>query len=218
MSILTRNSNENLDSHIWNNSNYPNKTTDDEDVVLLIREDVIVLIFKAIGLYAIFFGFLFFRLAAMSFNDRLWLYFFDFALYSIATILTVQFLVMFHNYYLSLQIITTNRVIDIDQTGLFRREVNSTSIENIQDVTHKKTSIVQLFFNFGDVIVETAGRTGSEAVGAPNGFVFNNVPNPAEIAHLIQVLREKNVSSRAVDQARIEAQYLEQILHRKALT
>jgi hypothetical protein len=218
MATLENTKNQNQDSYIWDNPNYPNKTSQDEDIILLIREDIIILIFKAVGLYFIFFGLLFFRLIAISFSDRLWLYFFDFALYSIATMLTVQFLVMFHNYYLSLQIITNKRIIDIDQTGLFRREINSTSLDNIQDVTKKKTSIPQLFFNFGDVIVETAGRTGSEAKNAPNGFVFNNVPNPAEISHLIQVVREKNVNQRAIDQARIEASYLEQILHRKSLT
>jgi hypothetical protein len=206
-----------LDSQIWNNPNYPNKTTQDEDIILLVREDISILIFKAIGLYAIFFVFLILRLFVGYVEDTTMIYFFDFVMYLSASILTAVFIVVFHNYYLSLQIITNERIIDIDQRGLFSREVNSAVLENIEDVTHRKTTVLQLFFNFGDVIVETAGRSGNEAGGGVNGFVFNNVPNPSGVAHLIEIVRQQN-STRMVNQAaEAEAKALQQVLHKKAM-
>jgi hypothetical protein len=99
----------------------------------------------------------------------------------------------------------------------FSREVNSAVLENIEDVTHRKTTVLQLFFNFGDVIVETAGRSGNEAGGGVNGFVFNNVPNPSGVAHLIEIVRQQN-STRMVNQAaEAEAKALQQVLHKKAM-
>lgn len=206
-----------LDSQIWNNPNYPNKTTQDEDIILLVREDISILIFKAIGLYGIFFVFLLLRLFVGYLEDTTMIYFFDFVMYLSASILTAVFIVVFHNYYLSLQIITNERIIDIDQRGLFSREVNSAVLENIEDVTHRKTTVLQLFFNFGDVIVETAGRSGNEAKGGVNGFVFNNVPNPSGVAHLIEIVRQQN-STRMVNQAaEAEAKALQKVLHKKAM-
>jgi hypothetical protein len=206
-----------LDKKIWDNPNYPNKTTESENIILVVREDIAILIFKAIGLYAIFLVFLALRLLVGFAADTVFIYFFDFVMYTAAAMLTSVFIIMFHNYYLSLQIITSERIIDVDQLGLFRREVNSAVLENIEDVTHKKRTMLQLFFNFGDVIVETAGRSGSEAPGGVNGFVFNNVPNPAGVAHLIEVVRQQNADHSVSKAARIEAEELQKVLQRKAL-
>jgi hypothetical protein len=70
-------------------------------------------------LYAIFFVFLILRLFVGYVEDTTMIYFFDFVMYLSASILTAVFIVVFHNYYLSLQIITNERIIDIDQRGLF---------------------------------------------------------------------------------------------------
>lgn len=206
------------DNLIWNNPNFPNKTTEDEDVILLTREDIVILIFKGVGLYLFFFVLLLLRVFVSGFQDLIWISLYDSILFGSGSILTIAFLLIFHNYYLSLQIITSERIVDIDQTSLFRREVSSTTIEKIEDVTHKKVGILNLLFNYGDVIIQTAGRTGAEAgADSVNGFVFNNVPSPAEVAHIIDVLQEREENNNSYKSAKIQAQELQKILSKKIL-
>lgn len=209
--------NNQLDHYIWNNPNFPNKTTEDEDIILLVREDLIVIVIKGILLYLLFFVMLILRAVVSGFADLLSISIFDTLLYSLGLLLSLIFLIIFHNYYLSLQIITSERIIDIDQTSLFRREVSSTPIGRIEDVTHRKKNLATLIFNFGDVIVQTAGRSGFEAPGGIGGFVFKNVPNPAEIAHLIDTLMQKDRLESGMERAREEATKLQRILDRKTL-
>lgn len=210
-------SNINHDNLIWDNKNFPNKTTEDEDIILLVREDIVVLIFRAVGLYLVFFILLLLRVFASGIGDIVWISLYDTVLFGIAIMLTVAFLVIFHNYYLSLQIITSERIIDIDQTNLFRREVSSTTIDKIEDVTHKKTGILNLLFNYGDVIIQTAGRSGSEAGDGVNGFVFNNVPSPSEIAHLIDTIQQREERDDVKKNAKIQAEELQKALSKKVL-
>lgn len=205
-----------LDNTIWTNPNYPNPISPDEDVILMVREDLAIIIYKAVGLYSIYFVLLLLRLFFEALSFSLWLNIYDFALNALGALLVAVFIIIFHNYYLSLQVITTERIIDIDQTGLFKREINSTYLDTIQDVTDKKTNLLQLFFNYGNVTTQTSGRTGSEGSGDISGFVFNNVPNPSDIAHLIQVLISQGGRDKLKQAAKYEAAELQQILNRKS--
>jgi hypothetical protein len=207
----------NNDNLIWNNKNFPNKTTEDEDIILLVREDIVVLIFRAVGLYLLFFILLLLRVFASGFGDLIWISLYDTILFGVGAILTVAFLIIFHNYYLSLQIVTSERIIDIDQTNLFRREVSSTTIDKIEDVTHKKENVLNLLFNYGDVIIQTAGRSGNEAGEGIGGFVFNNVPNPEEIAHMIDTLQQAEERGDSIRNAKLQAEAIQKALNNKIL-
>jgi len=207
----------NFDKEIWGNKNLPNKTTEDEDIILVVREDLALLILKAIGLYLVFFILLFFRLVVSAANDYVWVSLYDTAMYTVATVLTIAFLMVFHNYYLSLQVVTSERIIDIDQPSLFRRETSSTVYDKIEDVTYKKRNFLNLFLNYGDVILQTAGRTGQEDSDGINGFVFNNVPNPEEIAQLISIRQQASEKAGYDDAAAAQAKALQKIISRKTL-
>lgn len=89
--------------------------------------------------------------------------------------------VVFH--YLSLQIITEMRMVDVDQSGLFGREVTEIQIENVEEVTSKATGVLATVFNFGNVTVQTSG--------AEIGFVFENVAHPETVKKLILDLYEQ---------------------------
>ncbi len=67
--------------------------------------------------------------------------------------------VIWTNYYLDLWIVTEKRLISVDQTGLFEREVTTLSLSNVQDVTVEQHGIIQTLLNFGTVTVQTAGPT-----------------------------------------------------------
>lgn len=62
-------------------------------------------------------------------------------------------------WYLDSFIITSHRVIDIDQTGLFHRQVSETPIDRIQDITYRIAGPMQTLFNVGTVMVQTGGAT-----------------------------------------------------------
>jgi membrane protein YdbS with pleckstrin-like domain len=81
------------------------------------------------------------------------------------------------DYWLDTWIITNERVIDIEQKGLFRREVSEFKIDKIQDVSIDVSGVIQTLFSYGDVQIQTAG---SDRV-----FVFKTVPNPQEIKNKI---------------------------------
>ena len=77
-----------------------------------------------------------------------------------------QYLRWFFNIY----ILTNKRVVDIDFFGLFHRKVSQTTLGNVQDVTYSKAGILQNFFDFGDLYLQTAATAAH--------FEFHNIPDP----------------------------------------
>lgn len=91
------------------------------------------------------------------------------------------------DYYLDVWIITKKKILDVDQKGLFRREVSFLHLEKIQDITYKIEGLIPTLLNYGDISVKTAGNIG--------GFEIKRVPNPAfvqaKMNETLIVLREK---------------------------
>src|SRR3990167_4508371 len=83
------------------------------------------------------------------------------------------FLTAWTGYYLNVAIITPEHLVDIRQSGLFNRKVSEQSLLRVQDVSARITGIMQTFFRYGMVFVETAGE-------APN-FEMLNIPLPNKI-------------------------------------
>jgi uncharacterized membrane protein YdbT with pleckstrin-like domain len=61
------------------------------------------------------------------------------------------------DFYLDKMLLTNQRVIEIEQRGLFSREISSLNLESIQDVTIESHGIIQTFFKLGDIHVQTSG-------------------------------------------------------------
>ena len=99
-------------------------------------------------------------------------------------LLVLSLFLIFVFYYLNIQIITSIRVVDVTQEGLFDHVVSELHIDKIEDATSQVTGILGTIFNYGSVFVQTAGAT--------ERFEFHNVPNPASIEKTILDLYEKN--------------------------
>jgi membrane protein YdbS with pleckstrin-like domain len=84
------------------------------------------------------------------------------------------------DWYLDVYVVTNERIIDIDQAGIFHRTVGETSLENVQDVIYEIHGVLQTLFNYGKVLIHTAGPTGD--------IVFDNVSNPQKVQR--QILNE----------------------------
>lgn len=64
-------------------------------------------------------------------------------------------------YYLDVWIITTERMVDIEQFGLFSRSISELELFQVQDVTADMHGVFPTFFNYGDVTIKTASSTAS---------------------------------------------------------
>ena len=73
------------------------------------------------------------------------------------------------------QLILTNlHLIQIDQKGLFNRQVSQLSLSRVQDVSGKRAGLLATMLNFGTMEVQTAGEQDK--------FLFNNYAAPQELA------------------------------------
>ena len=96
-------------------------------------------------------------------------------------IVTAFFLESFLTWFFNVYLVTDERIIDIDFYNLIYREVTDAKLDKIQDVTYTLGGVVRTIFNYGDVVVQTAGTV-------PN-IEFQAVPDPAEVARILQELR-----------------------------
>lgn len=72
-------------------------------------------------------------------------------------ILWMKFFMAFTNYYLDVLVITNQRVIDIDQIGLFARDIATAPLANAQDIKIEMIGFVPTMLHFGNLYFQTAG-------------------------------------------------------------
>ncbi|MBI2484645.1 PH domain-containing protein [Candidatus Uhrbacteria bacterium] len=90
----------------------------------------------------------------------------------------------FIDYFLDVWILTSGRVLNIEQHGLFRRTASELNLSSIQDVTAETKGILQTFFKFGDVFVQTAAEH--------ERFHMKQIARPDEMKMKIMELSEKD--------------------------
>lgn len=89
----------------------------------------------------------------------------------------------FIDYYLDFWIVTNDRIVNVEQ-HLFARTISELDLYKIQDVTGESKGFLQTMFDYGNVYVQTAGAT--------ERFIFEEVPNPREVAGKIIALAEED--------------------------
>ncbi|HCB56309.1 MAG: hypothetical protein UU08_C0026G0003 [Candidatus Uhrbacteria bacterium GW2011_GWE2_40_58] len=93
----------------------------------------------------------------------------------------------FTDYYLDTWIVTTERIINIEQKGLFNRTASELQLEAVQDVTSDVEGVFRTIFDYGDVIIQTAGEL--------KHFHFKEIPHPEDIKeriiHIVDQDREQ---------------------------
>lgn len=89
-------------------------------------------------------------------------------------------LASFIHWYFNIFIVTNKRIIDIDFLFLLYKKFSETKLDKVQDISFKTGGIMATMFNYGDVIIQTAGEL-------PN-FVFEKVPRPSEVVRIISEL------------------------------
>ncbi|KKT56951.1 MAG: hypothetical protein UW81_C0012G0013 [Candidatus Giovannonibacteria bacterium GW2011_GWC2_44_9] len=94
-------------------------------------------------------------------------------IYLMAAVLVI--FVFWIDYYLDIWIITSERIIDIDQKGLFNREISEFMLERVQDVTIEIPNIMATFLKYGNIIIQTAGEQSFKIEQAPNVYGAKNL-------------------------------------------
>lgn len=79
-------------------------------------------------------------------------------------------------YYLDRWTITNQRLIDIEQHGLFSREVSEIPLHRVQDVTIEVHGLLETLLHFGTIKIQTAGE---------REFLIRGVPHLTEIKNVI---------------------------------
>ncbi len=82
------------------------------------------------------------------------------------------FLIMATNYFLDIWVLTNKRLVDVDQRGLFKRDISEIRLEKIEDINIKIFGIIDTFLGIGTVEIESAG--------AVKEFSLKNIAHPEQ--------------------------------------
>lgn len=98
-----------------------------------------------------------------------------------------NFVLWFYNVY----IVTNERLVDVDFFGLLYKNINVTQIAKVEDVNYSQKGIFAGFFNYGDVVIQTASEQRSDDRSERAAFTFDHVANPDLVVKIISELMEE---------------------------
>lgn len=94
------------------------------------------------------------------------------------------FITKFIDYYLDVYLVTSERVVDVSQQGLFHRTVSELDLARVQDITSEVRGVIRSLLNFGNVYIQTAAEK--------ERFIFEDVPRPDDIRRKLLELVEED--------------------------
>lgn len=151
----------------------------DEKILLFVRKHFVtnlkwILATILLSLVPVFFPLIFSDLNSFLNLPQRYLLFLIISYYLLlATYVFVNFVSWFFN----VSFITNLRIVDVDFSGIIYKNVASTKLSLVQDVSYDQTGVLRTFFNYGDVIIQTAGEQ--------KHFDLVAAPKPSEIVHLV---------------------------------
>ena len=90
----------------------------------------------------------------------------------------------FLNWYFNVNILTDKKLIDIDFYSVLLKHIDHALLRDVQEASARVGGILQMVFNYGDVLVQTAA--------SEEGIDFRSVPMPDRVADLIMDTALKN--------------------------
>lgn len=182
-----------MDSNIKYQNKYSNFNfkgrRDNEEIIILVRRHWLTLIFSLLPMLLFLIGIIFLHFLGNQLDN-----FFQITIDSAFRGVIESFLFMIFwlilfiiwiDYYLDVWIVTNQRIVNIEQLGLFRRRVSEMEHNKIQDVTSKVRGVFPTLFKYGYVYIQTAGTT--------ERFVFKQVPKPVKIRNIIMQLQKRAI-------------------------
>lgn len=96
------------------------------------------------------------------------------------------------NFYYDIIFITNERIINVQQEGLLDRKTSELNLKQVQNVSADLDGFLQSFFNYGMLVVETAGGGTSDdplKPGLQGYFTIPDLPDPNRLARVISELQ-----------------------------
>ncbi len=162
---------------------------DDEKIVILGRRHFITnLKWLTIACFAIFVPLFWGEFPMIKALDVNTSFILSIVWYSALLFYVIQnFVLWFYNVY----IVTNERLVDVDFFGLLYKNINVTQIGKLEDVNYSQRGLLAGFFNFGDVVVQTASEQRSDDRSEKSAFTFDHIANPDLVVKIISELMEK---------------------------
>ncbi len=145
-----------------------------EVVSMLLRRHPIVIILRLLGLFLAFFIPIIITLVFINFiifHSLFVVYLFLISLWALFIWIIAAY--SFTMYTLDVWIVTDRRIIDSTQHGFFNRKVSELHLSRIQDISVSTDGVIQTFFKFGDLHIQTAGTE--------ERFKFLQIPHPNRV-------------------------------------
>lgn len=96
-------------------------------------------------------------------------------------LLSITFIfISFITWYFNLNIVTEKRIIDIEFESVVYKNVAATKLTLVQDVSYAQVGVIRTVFDYGDVLIQTAGTI--------DNFTFEAVPRPEDAVHIVENL------------------------------
>lgn len=108
-----------------------------------------------------------------------------FGLFAWSLVIWMKLFGVLTDYFLDMWIITSRRMIDVEQKGFFHREVSSFRIDRIQDVTIEIQGVIPTFLDYGDLHVQTAGESKE--------FIIRGIGKPKHIKEVVLSAIDANI-------------------------
>lgn len=86
----------------------------------------------------------------------------------------------FVKWFFTIDIVTDERVVDLDFFNPFRHNYAETSLDRIEDVSHAPSGALSALFDYGTLTIQTAG--------ARVDIEFDNIPRPRDVQDVLQDL------------------------------
>lgn len=156
-----------------------------ENIVLLLRQHPAVLIPQAITVLLMLLAPLLIPplLGLMDYKPTAGDYLFGLGLVLLWSILALSVAgVSFFKWFFNVNIVTNERIVDIDFDQLFNHRVSEAQLEKIEDVSHSAVGMWSVVFDFGSVYIQTAAEQRE--------FEFLRIPRPRDVQDTINDLLE----------------------------
>ncbi len=161
---------------------------EDEKILLLLRRHIITNFFWVLTtVILLIIPLIFVLLSSYSINPLIFIslparFAFFFAVFYYLIVLTFA-LINFINWYFNISLVTDKRIIDINFSELVYKNVSTTRFDLLQDASYNQTGVLRSLFNYGDVLLQTAGEH--------ENFDIRAVPYPDRVVHLVEGLLGK---------------------------
>lgn len=192
-------SNKNIDyQHKFLDYHFKGKR-EDEEIILILRRHWLILVGKLIPFVFAFVLIVAAFVIAPIINDVLPLGITDSFFNVIMSFFILSFwlgvFVMWIDFYYDVWIVTDQRIISIEQLGLFRRDISELEHGKIQDVTTEIHGVIPTLLKFGQVYIQTAGEKAR--------FTFKQVENPVMIRTVIMALQKSAIKQQKREEGMI---------------